>query len=257
MHRRLGLPLLIALLCLSGGAVSEAEVEQGDGLRVTFDADFAPQTLPRDRPAPVAVEIHGSVATTDGSHPPALRWLEVDLHRSGRISTKGLPVCTAPTLQSTSTKEALARCGPARVGRGSFRADIDLGEGVAATGTILAFNSRKAGKPALLLHLFGSVPTRFTLVVPLAIGHRKEGQFGTVLRARVPKLGGGLGSVTKIDLTIARRYSFAGKRRSYLSAACGAPAGFNVAIFPFARGSFRFEGRREIRTTLIRDCRVR
>jgi hypothetical protein len=94
-------------------------------------------------------------------------------------------------------------------------------------------------------------------VVPLQIGQRREGRFGTVLRARIPKLGGDLGSITKIQLKIGRRYSFGGQRRSYLSAACGAPAGFPGAVFPFARGSFRFEAHRKIQTTLIRDCRVR
>lgn len=257
MRRRLLIPLLVALLALSSGAVSRAEVEQTGNLRVTFDADFSPNALPRDRPAPVRVEIQGKIATTDGSHPPALRWLEIELHRNGRLFTKGLPTCSAPALQSTSTETALARCGPALVGRGDFRADVLLGRQVPAIGKILAFNSRRRGKPSLLLHLFAGVPVRFTLVVPLAIGHRREGEFGTVLRARIPRLGGGLGSVTQIELAIARRYSFRGERRSYVSAACSAPPGFPGAFFTFARASFRFESHREIRATLGRDCAVR
>lgn len=257
MRRRLAIPLLVALLALSSGAVSQAEVEQKENLRVTFNADFSPRDLPRTRPAPVKVEIQGRIATLDGSHPPALRWLEIELHRSGRVSSKGLPVCSAPILQSTSTETALARCRPALVGRGSFRADVLLGREIPATGRILAFNSRKRGKQSLLLHFFAGVPVRFTLVVPLTIGHRREGQFGTVLRARVPRLGGGLGSITEIDLAIARQYRFRGQRRTYLSAACGAPAEFPSAVFPFARASFRFESHRAIRTTLIRSCQVR
>lgn len=257
MRRRLALPLLIALLSLSLSVSSGAESVQVENLRVTFDAGFAPKTLPRQRPAPVKVEIHGAIATTDGSHPPPLRWLEISIHRSGRLFTRGLPTCSAPALQSTSSKGALERCGPARVGDGSFRADVALGREVAATGRILAFNSRQAGQPSLLLHLSISVPVRFTLVVPLRIGRREEGQFGTVLRARIPKLGGGLGSITKIDLEIARRYFFGGKRRSYVSAACGAPAGLPGGVFTFARGSFRFEGHREARLTVVRDCFVR
>ncbi|HWT89476.1 MAG TPA: hypothetical protein VN179_00040 [Solirubrobacterales bacterium] len=257
MRRRLAIPLLIALLSLASGTASQAEVEQVENLRVSFDADFAPNELPRDRPAPVKVHIEGRIATTDGTHPPALRWLEVSLHRNGRLSGKGLPVCSAPFLQSTSTRTALARCRPALVGRGSFRADVQLGRSIPATGTILAFNSRRRGKPSLLLHLFAAVPVRFTLVVPLVIGHRAEGQFGTVLRAKIPRLGGGLGSITQIQLTIGRRYSFRGEPRSYASAACSAPAGFPGAVFSFARASFRFEAHREIRTTLVRDCRVR
>ncbi|HEV2726910.1 MAG TPA: hypothetical protein VGV34_01375 [Solirubrobacterales bacterium] len=257
MHRRLLIPLLVALLSLSWGAASKAEVEQRGNIRVTFDADFSPNALPRDRPAPVKVEIQGRIATLDGSHPPALRWLEIELHRNGQLSTQGLPICSAPALQSTNTETALSRCGPALVGRGNFRADVLLGREVPALGKILAFNSRRNGRESLLLHFFANAPVRFTLVVPLTIGHRKEGQFGTVLRARIPRLGGGLGSVTQIELAIARRYSFRGERRSYISAACSAPAGFPGAFFTFARASFRFESHRAIRATLGRNCAVR
>jgi hypothetical protein len=256
MRRRVLIPALIATLVVAWGTSVSAETVQDGNLRVTFNGDFAPQVLPRLRAAPVKVNVEGRIATTDGSHPPPLRWLEVKLNRSGHIYSNGLPACAAPTLQSTSTETALARCRPALVGRGSFRAEVKLGREITAAGKILAFNSRHNGRPALLLHLFASAPVRFTLVVPLTIGHLREGQFGTVLRARIPRLGGDLGSVTEIDLTIGRRYSFAGKRRSYVSAACGAPADLNEAIFPFARGSFRFEGHKTFEETLLRVCRV-
>ncbi|HEX6602437.1 MAG TPA: hypothetical protein VF030_07315 [Solirubrobacterales bacterium] len=203
------------------------------------------------------MEIQGRIATTDGTHPPPLRWLEVEIHRSGRLFNRGLPVCSAPILQSTSTETALARCHPALVGRGQFRADVRLGREIPATGRILAFNSRQDGRRSLLLHFFASVPVRFTLVVPLTIGRRQEGQFGTVLRAKIPKLGGDFGSITQIELALARRYSFRGKRHSYLSAACGAPPSLAGAVFPFARARFRFASHPEIRTTLVRDCLVR
>lgn len=228
-----------------------------DGLRVTFDANFAPTALPRDRPAPVDVEIHGDIATTDGSHPPPLRWLEVALNRNGRLFSKGLPVCSAPLLQSTSTETALARCRPALVGEGKFKAQVLLGREIPTAGKILAFNSRRGGKRSLLLHFFAGAPVRFTLVVPLTIGNPGDGEFGTLLRAKIPKLAGDLGSVTAIDLRIGRRYSYAGKRRSYISAACATPPGLGAAVFPFARGTFRFEAHPEIRETLLRACQVR
>ena len=257
MRRRIAIPLLIALLSLAGATGSSAERVIKDGLELAFDANFAPRVLPRLRPAPVDVEIRGRIATTDGSHPPPLRQLEIALNRNGRLDARGLPVCSASALQSTSTETALQRCRPALVGRGSFRAVVTLGREIPTNGKILAFNSRLSGKRALVLHLFAGVPVRFTLVVPMRIGHRKEGQFGTILRAKIPKLAGGLGSVTEIDLTIGRRYSFGGKRRSYVSAACSAPAGFTVVPFSFAKGIFRFEGHEEIRETLSRVCRVK
>lgn len=81
--------------------------------------------------------------------------------------------------------------------------------------------------------------------------------FGTVLAAKIPPFAGGLGSVTEIDLTIGRSYSYRGERLSFLSASCSAPAGFSGAIFSLARGSFFFADGRQIDTTLTRNCRVR
>lgn len=257
MPRRAAIPVLIAFLAIGWTATSRAERVVVDGLRVTFDANFAPNALPRDRPAPVDIKIHGVVATTDGSHPPPLRWLEVALNRNGRLSTVGLPICSASLLQSTSTETALDRCRPALVGQGKFRAQVMLGREIPAAGRILAFNSRQGGRRSLQLHLFAAAPVRFTLVVPLKIGRRDEGEFSTILRAKIPRLAGDLGSVTEIDLTIGRRYTFAGKRRSYISAACATPPGLGSVVFPFARGTFRFESRQEIRETLLRSCRVR
>lgn len=256
MRRLVAIPILVALLAIGWGVASAAEKVQKDGLEVSFEADFAPNSLPRSKPAPVKVEVEGKITTTDGSHPPPLRWLELEIHRNGILSAKGLPVCKPARLQSTSTQTALARCGSALVGKGDFRAQVELGREVVSSGRILAFNSRRQGRPALLLHLFAAVPVRFTLIVPLVVGHPKDGQFGTVLRARLPRIGG-IVSVTQIGLKIGRTYSFRGKRRSYISAACGAPPGLDVGIFTFARGRFRFEGHRDIAMSLAQECFVR
>ncbi|MFL5897517.1 MAG: hypothetical protein ACJ76D_03510 [Solirubrobacterales bacterium] len=257
MKRLLAIPALFAALAALGITASQAELIQRGNLRVKFDADFDPHSLPRQVAAPVQIEIKGAVATTDGSHPPPLSWLEVELNRKGKLAATGLPACSGPLLQSTTTEQALARCGPARVGTGSFQAVVALGGDIPARGKVIAFNSRLAGKPALLLHFFARVPVRFTLVVPLTIDRRGRGEFGTLLRTHVPKLAGGLGSITQLDLTIGRRYRAAGSRRSYVSAACGAPAGLGVAVFPFARARLRFEAHPAIRSKLIKSCNVR
>jgi len=258
MRRGLLIFALAALLALSAAAITGAVVQKKDNLVVHFDAEFSPHSLPRQTPAPIKVTIKGAVSTTDGSHPPPLKVLEIELNRNGRLYTMGLASCSPSRLQSTSTSEARSRCGSALVGRGSFRAEVELGTNnpVAANGEILAFNGRLKGKPALLLHFFGGAPVRFTLVVPLAIGHRRDGEFGTVLRTRIPRLANGFGSITQIELSLGRRWRFAGKPRSYLSAACSAPVGFPVVPFAFARAKFRFEGHPEISSTLEKVCRV-
>src|ERR671919_501880 len=60
MRPRVAIPALIALLAVVSGASSRAETVQSENLRVTFGADFSPRSLPRLRPAPVTVEIHGT-----------------------------------------------------------------------------------------------------------------------------------------------------------------------------------------------------
>jgi len=78
-----------------------------------------------------------------------------------------------------------------------------------------------------------------------------------VLTTKVPTLAGGFGSITELQLRIGRNYTYRGKRRSYLSAACAAPAGFPGALFSFARGTFTFAGGRTLHTVLTRNCKVR
>jgi hypothetical protein len=259
MRRRLPIFVLAALLALAAATIAWGAVAKSGKVLVHFNADFSPHALPREAASPIEVTIKGAVTTSDGSHPPPLQQLDVELNRNGRLYTNGLPSCPSASLQSTSSSEARARCGRALVGHGSFSADIALGDTkpVTSGGEILAFNGRRAGKPALLLHFFGGVPVRFTLVVPLRIGHRKDGAFGTVLRARIPQLANGFGSITQINLSLGRSWSFAGKRRSYLSAACNAPKGFTQVPFPFARARFRFQDRPDVSSTLIKSCRVR
>jgi hypothetical protein len=259
MRSRFLIPLAAILLGLLGGGLAQAELSQDGNLRISFSGDFAPHSLPRDRLAPVTVEVKGAISTTDGSHPPALRRIEIALNRSGKLSTQGLPACTGAVLQATSTEIALKRCGPSLVGRGGFKADVQFpGVGlVPAGGTMLAFFGKKAGKPALMLHLYATAPVRTTFILPLTISRRGKGRFGTILSAPIPTLAAGLGSITEIDLRIGRNYTYRGQRRSFISASCAAPAGFTGAIFLLARGSFYFAGGQKLDTTLARDCRVR
>lgn len=259
MGKRLGILAALTLLVVLGGVAAQAEVRQQGNLRLSFSGGFTPHALPRERPAPIALDVAGAISTTDGTHPPALSRMEVGLNRNGHLSTVGLPACTTSDLQTTTTETALERCRPALVGRGRFQAEFEfpgLGQ-VPAAGPILAFNGRRAGKPALFFHLYTANPARFTFVLPLTITHKSKGKFGTVLAGDIPKLASGLGSVSQIELKIGRNYTYKGQRRSYLSASCAAPAGFPGASFSLARGSFQFADGRTIDATLSRVCKVR
>ena len=91
--------------------------------------------------------------------------------------------------------------------------------------------------------------------MPFKVSHTK-GTYGTLLEANLPQIAGDWGNITSVKMTLGRLYRSAGKTRSYLSASCPAPAGFNGAPFPLAKTSFEFAGGLDLRTTLNRHCKV-
>jgi hypothetical protein len=207
----------------------------------------------------VTVRLDGSVGTVDGSRPPQLREISVAMNRAGRLSVAGLPTCAASLLQQTSSAAALDLCRSALVGHGRFVAKVDFPNAplIPAQGKVLAFNSRIAGRPGMLLHLYGTSPVRAAFVLPIEIERRSHGEFGTVFSTRIPLLASDLGYVTDIELAIGRRYRYAGKRRSFLSASCAAPAGFPGAVYQLARTTFTFAEGTKLTSRLTRDCKVR
>lgn len=249
---------LALLLTVVGAlaAVARAETIQSGDVRVAFDADFAPKALPRERPAPITVDFEGRISTTDGSQPPALGQLRIELNSAGELETRGLPKCPTSALQATSSDLALARCRPALVGKGTFVAQLPVERNLLVGGRALVFNGTVDRRPGMLIHIYVSDPVRLTLVIPIRVTHQ-EGRFGTLLTTTVPKLAGGSASIVQMKLKIGRRFTAGGERRSYLSAACAAPEGFPGAVFPFARSSFSFSDGRTMHTVLSRSCQVR
>lgn len=250
---------VLACLVLIGAAVAQAEIFGGNGLFIKFGGGFAPRSLPRDRDVPVTVRLNTAIKTGDGSPPPQLRRISFGVNRYGHITTVGLPSCGPAELESTSSADALARCGGALVGHGGFDADVALPgrEPFPVHGQMLAFNGRAHGRQAILLHVYASKPVDVTVVLTFAVHHPKQGKFGTVLTAKVPRLASDLGYVTDVALVFDRRYRYHGAQRSFLSARCAAPSGFPGAIFSFTRGKFEFAGGKRVVTTLTRNCLVR
>ncbi len=257
--RRLTIAAVVAVAVLGVAVVAQGEVYQRGNLRVSFDGRLRPHDLPRERLAPVTVSLDGSVGTVDGSRPPQLREITVAMNRAGKLSTAGLPACAASQLQQTSSEAALRLCRPALVGHGSFAANVDFPNAplIPAKGKVLVFNARIGGQPGMLLHLYGSSPVRAAFVLPFKIEHRSRGEFGTVFSTKIPTLASDLGYVTEIKMTIGRRYRYAGKSRSFLSASCAAPAGFPGTLYKLAKTTFAFADGTTLTSRLTRDCTVR
>jgi hypothetical protein len=250
-----GLVALVALLA----APASGEVVQKGNLIVSFGGSIAPPSLPRDSRAPIEVRVDGRVNTADGRLPPSLRRISLEINRNGVLYDRGLPSCRIERIRPASTGDAIAECGAAEVGGGRASGQILLpGQPpFPFSSRVVAFKGTTAsGGPAILAHVYTGVPIPLTFVLRLSIQHT-PGTFGTRLLAVVPEQVRRVTRITRFSLHLGRLYSFAGKRRSYLSAGCPAPEGFPGATFPLARMSFRFDQGLTLSSVLIRTCHAR
>jgi hypothetical protein len=246
----------LALLCFSVPA--NAELDREGKLVVSFGGGLAPTRLPRTTPAPVAITFGGGVKAVEGAPIPQLRTIRVAINRSGQLFDSGLPTCRVRAIQPATEAEARAVCGGAIVGSGQVTVEARLGsqEPFSVDANLLAFNGPTVGGQKLILAQVYSnnPPGAFVLTFKV---ERGPGLFGTVLSTSLPKTAQGWAYLTHFEMTLKRQYRFRGQKRSFVSAACGAPAGFPGAIFPFAKASYGFSNGQTLRTTIVRSCKVR
>jgi hypothetical protein len=255
-------PLLCALLCAvlgAGAAGAAAELVQSGTLRIAVSGKLSPHRLPRNGSVPIAVSVGGLISATDGSLPPQLKSLRIELNRHGQLDTVGLPSCRIAQIQPASTARALAACRPSLVGQGSFSVDVVLGsqEPYPTSGRLLVFNATYKGRPALLGQIYSAHPFTSSFVIPFVIHEIGRGPYGTALSATLPRALTSWGHVTGIAMKLSRRYSYKGRAHSFISAGCPAPKGFPGTLFSLARTTFGFAEGKKLASTLTRSCTVR
>jgi hypothetical protein len=256
--KRLAGLAVLAIALVFGVSLANAElVERGD-LFVKFSGGIEPTKLPRHEHAPITVRVDGTVKTLSGDRPPALRFISIAINRGGRIETRGLPRCRRAEIEASTSQRALAACGDALVGSGRYKAGVSFPEQntFPLQGKILAFNAIVDGRRAILAHVYGNKPYPNSRIFVFRI-HESGGTFGTVLTAALPKALNRNGYLKRIILNLRRDFVYKGEKHSYLAAACGAPEGFTVGVFPFVRVGMTFADGRKLSSTLIRTCQVR
>ncbi len=248
LHRKASAATLVAALGLFA-SIASAEVSQKDGVRVKVSGSMSPTELPRKGSAPIAVSVAGKISTARKRSFPQLTEIAIAINRSGKLDTRGIPLCRYGHISPSTTQEALMACGPSQIGQGSFSADVRIPEQspFPSKGKVLAFNGKFKGKPAIFAHVFGRQPAPTSYVLPFLISKAK-GTYGTLLETELPHVTGEWGYVTGISLNLDKRV---------LSASCPAPSGFTKSSFPLAKTSFAFEGGTTLTSILNRTCRVR
>lgn len=262
-------PRTPALACLGASLISfaslsfllsveaGADVAQKGNVRVAFSGRMTPQSLPRSGAVPVRVAVGARISAVDGTTPPALRRIRIEINRHGRLQSAGLPSCNFDQIQPSTTAGARRACGDALVGRGAFSSNVLLPEisPFPSEGSLDAFNGTYRGRPAILAHIYGTDPVPTSYTIPFTIS-RSSGTYGVTLSAPMPATGSGWGYITALSLNLGRSYTIGGERRSYLAAACPLPAGIDTASYRFARATFDF-GAETVSSVLSRHCHAR
>ncbi len=253
---RLLIAVCALLLCV--GIPAQAERNGVGNLIVTFNSDLHPTRLPRQTPAPVAVRVAGDVRLAEGSDQlPQLRTITVAINRQGRLFDRGLPICEVKTIEPATEASARRVCGGAIVGSGHvvLQTHIPTQPPFEVRTKLLAFNGpRKNGHKLILAQAYARTPPG-AFILTFRVSHH-GGLFGTVMSTTLPPGAQKWAYLTHFDMTLHRVYSYRGQRRSYISAACLAPAGFDTALFPFARATYDFTDGQRFTTTVARSCTV-
>lgn len=228
------------------------QLRAGDIL-ITAEGGFAPKTLPRDHDAPVTLHGGGRISTVSGGLPPVLKTITIEFDRHGSIDTEGLPVCRLGQLVATRTKQARQVCGDALVGHGSGKAQVKLPEQASfpVSSPILLFNGPpKNGNPTVIAHAYLTQPVPVTFVIPIVIERIHKGVYGYRTRVAIPRIANGYGIPVSGFLRVGRKWTYHGRRHSYVNARCE-----NGRLQ--ARGEFSFDDGTELSGTFLRPCRVR
>jgi hypothetical protein len=214
---------------------------------------MSPKAMPTNEMVPIKLRASGSAETADGTHIPPAKTLHLHVDRHMRIESTGLPSCAAGKVEATSPAQAMKACGGALVGKGVITAQVEFPESPAfdAKGPLLIFNgpASAAGPayPDMLFYTYVSVPVPTAVVVQTKLT-KDSGRYGFTISATIPKVAGGSGSLTGVELTVDRHWTYRGRRLSYLNAECPDGHLFNQIEASFLGGP-------DIDGTLVSSCK--
>lgn len=219
-----GLAAVLAASICASVALAGTVVGGKDGNTQSIESVIAPKKLSKTAFTPVSLNVTTATATTtaaNGVPSPAVH-VVLDFDKNAKLFTKGVPTCDPSQLQSTSTEVAETVCGKAKIGSGKGSALLPLGtQVVPAPVTVTAFNGvPQGGKPVILLHTYGTTPLQTTLVLNGTVSNLNKEGYGPRLDLEVPLLAGGTGALTDFQVKIDKKFTYKGKKQSYVSAKC-------------------------------------
>jgi hypothetical protein len=239
---------LVVFLLLAGTAL--AIVIRAGNIVVTGDGGFTPRALPKNVNAPITVFGHGKISTVDGSIPPVIKTIQFEFDKHGAVDTTGLPFCTTGKLQARTVTAARKACPDAIVGKGVGHAVVVFPEQapIPISSPITLFNGPKiGGDPSMIAHFYTTIPGPVAIVIPIRIETIHAGRYGYRVATQIPKLAGGYGVPISGSIRVGRKWTYKGKKHSFINARC---ADNRLQ----ARGEFIFKDGTDLVGSFLKTC---
>jgi hypothetical protein len=265
MKWKIAVGVVLGLLVVAATASAFKVHVVAGNLVLDAEGDFAPKALPKHENAPIITHGGGKLSTVSGELPPILDTFLLEFDKHGALDTTGIPFCTKGKLVATDVPAARRACKDAIVGEGFGKAVVKFPEqGPIKVGSpITLFNGpKKGGNYTIIAHAHLDYPGPATFIVPIVIEKIHKGVYGYRVKVRIPKIAGGYGHPLEGSATVGRKWTFKGKKHSYISARCET-GHFQV------RGEFSFKGGPEdspsqaeeakqlLKATFLLPCKVR
>jgi hypothetical protein len=222
--------LALALTVGISAASASGDVSLLLPIEAVFRTSFAPAKLPAHEEAPVSLLLTEGIGQPDGSHPPPLQELQLDLDRHLELSVKGVPHC-GPLLQERPVREGvLEQCEDAKVGSGTVEVEVAFPEQrpVRTHGRVIVYNSGAwGGSTRFLLYALIPAPVTGTISMQLRVWREKLAPYGWKGVLTVPKIANGAGSITYLGVRF---------RKGIFSASCPSGKLLGQASSTFADG---------------------
>jgi hypothetical protein len=252
-RRKFLITALVALAVLAIGSTAQAIKLRAGDIIIYAEGGFTPTKLPRFKDAPITIHGGGRIDTVSGELPPILETIDIEYDRHGSVETTGLPVCRQGQLEATTVEQARAKCKGAIVGQGAGTAIVKFPEQapIKASSPITIFNGpKKNGNYTVLAHAHLKQPVITTFIVPVEIEKINKGLYGYRTVGKIPKIANGAGVPISGHLKIGKKWTYKGKKHSYINARCE-----NGRLQ--ARGKFTFKDGTFLAGTFLRPCQIR
>lgn len=240
-------------LAVAGGSAPAITIEP-ETLQAGSDVDFAPKALHKVRFTPGRLWFGTRYDTLDGSRPPALKELLLEMDRNTKFDVSGLPACSIrPGQPQPPRRIAEKECEEATLGRGRIQGEILFEEssGIDINSPLTIYKGRmQKGIPTFFGRADIDTPLPTAVFLPIRIEPIHSGLFRTAIIISIPEIAGGRGSIGGLSMRLGKRFLDHGRHASFISLRC-----FDGRLA--VRASMRFRDGKLLRGKVERPCTVR